>query len=273
MTVLRHPMMVSVVVLLMSTMGAGQVSAQESPSPAPNCAQGTGPPIAAASHPNDGLPDPAGRIVFGRLTRVDDIRDQLVSLYAIDPDGSDLVQLLDCEVGRPRFSPDGSRLAFGIAMDDGTMQIATMAADGSDLRDPHIDRGVRRHARLVARRFLARLLAQPGPVRGFIVGALRDRGRHAPDALAHGRRRVRSAAHRRPRHVRLGAAALTRWARGRVHAHRPSRPSRGIWFTPMIRDLETGAERVVTANELEPEHPEWSRDGRSDHLQHAPRRR
>ena len=75
----------------------------------------------------------AGRIVFGRLTRVDDIRGQLVSLYAIDPDGSDLVQLLDCEVGRPRFSPDGSRLAFGIAMDDGTMQIATMAADGSDL--------------------------------------------------------------------------------------------------------------------------------------------
>src|SRR5687767_5565804 len=45
----------------------------------------------------------------------------------------DLVPLLDCEVGRPRFSPDGSRLAFGIAMDDGTLQIATMAADGSDL--------------------------------------------------------------------------------------------------------------------------------------------
>jgi Tol biopolymer transport system component len=37
----------------------------------------------------------------------------------------------------------------------------------------------------------------------------------------------------------------------------------GLWFTPMIRDLETGAERVVTANEFEPEHPDWARDGQS----------
>ena len=55
-------------------------------------------------------------------------------LYAIDPDGSDLVQLLDCETSRPRFSRDGRTLAFGIAMDDKTMQVATIAADGRDLR-------------------------------------------------------------------------------------------------------------------------------------------
>ena len=36
-----------------------------------------------------------------------------------------------------------------------------------------------------------------------------------------------------------------------------------FWYTLMIRDLVTGEERVVTANEREPEHPDWSPDGRS----------
>ena len=36
----------------------------------------------------------------------------------------------------------------------------------------------------------------------------------------------------------------------------------GSWFSPMIRDLATGIERPVTSNAREPEHPEWSRDGR-----------
>jgi hypothetical protein len=101
----------------------------------PVCSNAGPPPgIAGASHPNDGVPDPAGRIVFGRLTRVDDVKGQIVSIDAVDPDGSDLVQLLDCETARPRFSPDGSRLAFAMVMDDRSFQVATMAADGSDLR-------------------------------------------------------------------------------------------------------------------------------------------
>jgi hypothetical protein len=102
----------------------------QAPGPAPICGHGTQAPIAPTAAA-DGSPDPAGRIVFGRLSRVDDIRDQLVALYAIDPDGTDLVPLLDCEVARPRFSADGSRLALGIAMDDGTMQVATMPSTGA----------------------------------------------------------------------------------------------------------------------------------------------
>ena len=55
-------------------------------------------------------------------------------LYAVDPDGSDRVLLLDCDVIRPQWSPDGSRLALTIGLDDGSWQVATIAADGSDLQ-------------------------------------------------------------------------------------------------------------------------------------------
>jgi WD40-like Beta Propeller Repeat len=40
-------------------------------------------------------------------------------------------------------------------------------------------------------------------------------------------------------------------------------PANDFWYTPMIRDLETGAERIVTPDDREPEHPQWSPDGRS----------
>jgi Tol biopolymer transport system component len=84
---------------------------------------------------NDGVPDPAGRIYFGQFARQTDVLGQIVApLYAIDPDGSDLVQVLDCEIERPRVSPDGNRLAFSVVMDDETWQIATSAVDGSELR-------------------------------------------------------------------------------------------------------------------------------------------
>jgi Tol biopolymer transport system component len=85
------------------------------------------------ARPGDGVPDPAGRIAFGHITRDDDVFGQVVSIHAIDPDGSDLALLLDCETTMPTWSPDGTRLAFSLHMDDGTWQVATMAADGSDL--------------------------------------------------------------------------------------------------------------------------------------------
>ncbi len=130
-----------VVTALAAMASPGLVVAQPSASPEgsaharqPVC--GTGrlwdPPREA--HPGDGVPDPDGRIVFGRFVREDPVKGQIVVLSAMDADGSDLAPVLDCEVARPRFSPDGTRLAFGIVMDDGSFQIGTSAADGTDLR-------------------------------------------------------------------------------------------------------------------------------------------
>src|SRR5262245_34497699 len=132
----RSTRLVVAAAMLIGALAPGVGAAQStSPARSPVCAnQAPSAAIRDASHPNDGVPDPNGRIVFGRLMRVDDLLGQIVWLNAIDPDGSDLVQVLNCEVARPRFSPDGSRLAFGIVMDDGTLQVATSAVDGSDLR-------------------------------------------------------------------------------------------------------------------------------------------
>ena len=57
-----------------------------------------------------------------------------MALYAIDPDGSDLVQLTEGDSASPAWSPDGSRLAFSKLEADGSWQIATIAADGTDLQ-------------------------------------------------------------------------------------------------------------------------------------------
>ena len=83
--------------------------------------------------PGAGVPDPGGRISFGRITREDPAYGQVVALFAIDPDGSDEVRMTDGESAFPSWSPDGSRLAYTLGMDDGSWQIATMAADGSDV--------------------------------------------------------------------------------------------------------------------------------------------
>ena len=102
--------------------------------PQPVCAEdGPAPESPPPGDPDD-VADPTGRIVFGRIIRVDDVFGQIVSLYTADPDGSNVVGLLDCETARPRFSPDGSQLAFAIGLDDGSFQVATMKVDGSDLR-------------------------------------------------------------------------------------------------------------------------------------------
>lgn len=88
----------------------------------------------ATSQPGDGVPDPAGRIAFGRITRQDPNFGQVIAIWAIDPDGSDLLQLNEGESAFPAWSPDGSRLAFTQRQADGSWQIATMAPDGSDVR-------------------------------------------------------------------------------------------------------------------------------------------
>ena len=213
--------------------------------------------VTNASHPNDGTPDPEGRIVFGIFQFNHEIWGQVVALFAIDPDGSDLGQLLNCDVARPRFSPDGTRLAFTVFMDNRRAQVATMNVDGTDLRV---------------------LTTRPGssetpdwsPDGSWLIYA-----HVSPDCLD-------------PDCVLTGGVTETLWridadgANARQVGASDSYdfepklspdgtevvftrydPSRAYWYTLMIRDLATGAERRVTADETEPEHPEWSPDGAS----------
>ena len=114
-------------------------STEESATPAgpsPQCLEGQPPDwVSEASHEADDVPDPAGRIFFGQIARQTDVLGQVIRpLFAVDADGSDLEQVLNCNIHRPRVSPDGTRLAFSILVADDTWQIATSAVDGSDLQ-------------------------------------------------------------------------------------------------------------------------------------------
>ena len=88
----------------------------------------------ASTDRDAGTSDPDGRIAFGRITREDPLYGQVVALFSIDPDGSDEMRLTDGESAFPSWSPDGSRLAYTLGLNDGSWQIATMAADGSDVQ-------------------------------------------------------------------------------------------------------------------------------------------
>jgi len=57
-----------------------------------------------------------------------------VELFAVDPDGSDGVRPTDGESAFPSWSPDGTRLASTLGLDDGSWQVATIAADGFPVR-------------------------------------------------------------------------------------------------------------------------------------------
>ena len=116
----RSLLAVLAMAVAVATLGTSLVLAQGGASP--------------SAHPGDGVPDPDGRIAFGRIVRMDDMYGQVVALYAIDPDGSDLVQLTTGESAFPAWSPDGTRIAFTQGQPDGSWQVATMAADGSEVR-------------------------------------------------------------------------------------------------------------------------------------------
>ncbi len=279
---MRHPMLVVAIATTLASCGGGAPSSAPtntarsvstaSPGPLPSASPAASPGFADAEpvcrdpgespapggvgHPGDGVTDPAGRIVFGRIIRVDDVKGQIVSLHAIDADGSDVVQLLNCETARPRFSPDGSRLAFAIVMYDGSFQVATMAADGSDLRilthtpgyaetpDWSTDGSwlIYSHAARACVDFedcvindgnlwtLWRMNADGSDQR--LIGN--------PDTFDW-----------EPRLSPDGSEVVfTRFD-----------PANEWSMTLMIRDLNTGEERVVTVDERHLEHPDWSPDG------------
>jgi Tol biopolymer transport system component len=103
--------------------------------PRPVCRSTEPRPVAGPSHPGDGVPDPSGRIAYATVGRFDPAFGPIgTKLYLIDPDGSDHVLLLDCDASPREWSPDGSRLALTILLEDGSWQVATIAADGTDLR-------------------------------------------------------------------------------------------------------------------------------------------
>jgi Tol biopolymer transport system component len=236
-------------------------SAEASPSAlavVPVCAAPDQTPLPASTgHPGDGVPDPEGRIVFGRIVREDRVKGQIVSLHAVDPDGSDVAPLLGCETARPRFSPDGSRLAFAIVMSDQSFQVATMDAGGGDLRI---------------------LTDTPGyaetpdwaPDGSWLIYS------YAPKACVDFEDCVvndgnlwtlwRMNADGSDQRL-IGNPDTFDWEPrvspdGREVVFTRFDPANGWSMTLMIRDLVTGDERVVTTDERHLEHPDWSPDGR-----------
>lgn len=135
----RHPWPFAIFVAAVLLQGCAGTSATEAPtsslvstpSPTSTLAPTPSPTLIASSTPTgEGRADPAGRIAFGRFTRYDDFFGPVVGLYAIDPDGSDLLQLTADNAANPAWSPDGRTLAFTMHQPDGSWQIATIPATG-----------------------------------------------------------------------------------------------------------------------------------------------
>lgn len=120
--------------LAISLAGCGGAATTAPTSPSAGASPSVQASMEPTTNPNDGVPDPNGRIAFGRVVREDSFYGQVVAIWAIDPDGSDLVQLNDGDSGFPVWSPDSSRIAYTHRQADLTWQIETMAPDGSDVK-------------------------------------------------------------------------------------------------------------------------------------------
>jgi Tol biopolymer transport system component len=191
--------------------------------------------------------------------RDDPLLGQVVApLLGIDPDGSDLAVVLDCQIERPRISHDGTRLAFSIAMSDQTWQVATSAIDGSDLRiltsttggaempdwgpdDSWLSYALTEHCEPVP-------ACIDAPTTHSVIWRMNADGSNAqrignPDAFD-----------REPR--------LSPDGREIVFDRRILDPANPVGLVLTIRDLVTGQERRVFAKDYDPEHLDWSPDGK-----------
>jgi TolB protein len=237
--------------------GSPSAAVESAGAPAPVCPHLRPPWVATASHPNDGEPNPAGRIVFGPVERFDDIQGQFISpLVAMDADGSDLVQIFDCEIERPRISPDGSRIAFSIAMDDDSWQVATIAADGSDLRI------------LTSATGYAQTPDWSPDGSWLIYASSPVKCSRYPPCESLNETLWRMNADGSDQRL-IGNPPSSAWdweprlsPDGHEVVFARSAPETDYRWTLMIRNLDTGQERVAKADTRDLEHPDWSRDGR-----------
>jgi len=227
--------------------------------PAPKCVNRPPPAwVTQASDPNDGVPDPAGRIVFGQVAYVDDLLGPIVApLFAIDADGSDLAQILDCEVSWPHLSPDGSRLTLSVMMDDGSKQVATSAADGSGLRiltstlgyadtpDWAPDGTSIIYANMTEHCAVYPACTDDGTVRPTLWRVNAD---GSDERLIGDPKAIDTEPHISPDGKEVVFDHLD-----------PLEP----YFAFTIRDLGTGKDRRVFTQDRDLEHPAWSTDGRS----------
>jgi Tol biopolymer transport system component len=87
----------------------------------------------APAEAKDSLPE-NGKIAF---TGTGD-RGVTYDIYTVEPDGSNLSPLTDTTdqyEERPIWSPDGTDIAFSVAVGEGEAHIPVMGADGSYLRE------------------------------------------------------------------------------------------------------------------------------------------
>jgi TolB protein len=236
---------------------ASETASESAAARAPICPNLNPPWAAAASHANDGVPDPTGRIVFGPVHRFDEILGQLISpLFIMDADGSDLVKVFDCAVERPRFSPDGSRIAFSLAMDDDTWQVATIAADGSDLRILTSTMGYAQ-------------TPDWSPDGSWLVYATSP-VKCSRDPLCESLNETlwrMNADGSDQRLIGNPPSSASDWEPrlspdGREVVFARNTPETNYRWTLWIRNLETGEERVAKVDDRDLEHPDWSPDGR-----------
>jgi Tol biopolymer transport system component len=241
-------------IAVLAAVGAAAPAAAQSPAaePQPSCRSAETGPVEGPSHPGDGVADPAGRIAYADVGRFDEAFGPIgTQLYAVDPDGSDPVLLLDCDVIRPQWSPDGSRLAFTIGLDDGSWQVATIAADGSDLRLLTSGPGIHEiPSWSLDGTWLAYDSSDVGLDDPTFQATLWRIDADGSDAALLGDPDTFDA---EPRISPDGGQV----ALMRIH------PEADYGAEIVVRDLASGDERVVVPLDVPVEHPEWSPDGDS----------